>query len=248
MKAILVTILAVLVEIGLAVLAFLMLTLMILFECAVVGGTDLFSIYSFSIYRSRSFVNLMRSIIAVLLLCAVSYAETPDYVVKVENDLYSINWRKGVGTLIAPEYVLTASHVAGWADDTKVTFNNGDEVSATVVHRSIRFDLAILKLDEARHEDTIPIIDISKVNRNQTVTIQASESYVGEAGDFLILSRAKIRNQFIIRVIVYENTDGAPLLIDNQLVGIVLRYIPGVGVRCVNTPQIRTFLAKIDDQ
>lgn len=190
-----------------------------------------------------------RILLAVILslFTATTYAQ-PTFLVQVDvkSPRSSIMTDSISGSLVDPEYVLTNSHLIG-RNYTKITvrFKNGDEVGATVAFRSLQYNLVLLQLDETRYEKPAELHE-GRVDIGQTVTVWG---YVGgeahEQTGKVLYSFDK--TSFRVRGRAATGVVGGPALIGDKLVGVEQIAVPGLGIRCANTPQIRGFLENISE-
>lgn len=181
--------------------------------------------------------------------------ERPGYLVQIKVDS---EWFRGksisdwsTGSLVDPQYVLTAKHNVE-KNHQKITigFKNGDFVEARVVARHPTLDLLLLKLNEIRYEKPLVLHpDIRKVRAGQTVkvigfpgsgwNIQVDE-YEGVVNNAVITGIELAIFRF--RGAADQGASGGPVLIGGHLVGVQSGTFPATGIHCVNTPSVRDFL------
>lgn len=146
--------------------------------------------------------------------------------------------KHGTGFLISNELILTAFHVVNECDEIKVTFDNNEELEVTL-HELIsdkykELDIAILKLNKSIdfYED-IPILDI-KIQHNAKWISRGFPSFNSDTGENILehndnvingqselLNSNDIRLDFNQKLDTYQGFSGAPLIIDNSIVGII---------------------------
>ena len=144
----------------------------------------------------------------------------------------------GTGFLISNELILTAFHVINGCEKIKVTFDNKEEIEVTL-HELIddkykELDIAILKLNKSVdfYED-IPISDI-KIQHNAKWISRGFPSFNIESGENILehinnvingqnpLSNSNnIRLDFNQKLDTYQGFSGAPLIINDLIVGII---------------------------
>lgn len=144
----------------------------------------------------------------------------------------------GTGFLISNELILTAFHVVNGCEEIKVTFDNKKELDVTL-HELIddeykKLDIAILKLNKRIdfYED-IPILD-TKIQHNAKWISRGFPSFNIESGENILehisnvingqnplQNSNDIRLDFKQKLDTYQGFSGAPLIIDNSIVGII---------------------------
>lgn len=148
------------------------------------------------------------------------------------------NGEHGTGFLISNELILTAYHVVNGCEEIKVTFDNKKELEVTL-HELIddnykELDIAILKLNKSVdfYED-IPILDI-KIQHNKKWISRGFPSFNIDSGENILehidnvingqndlLNSNDIRLDFNQKLDTYQGFSGAPLIIDDLIVGII---------------------------
>lgn len=144
----------------------------------------------------------------------------------------------GTGFLITNELILTAFHVVDECEKIKVTFDNKEELEV-VIHDLIddkykKLDIAILKLNKnVDFYEDIPISDV-KIPHNKKWISRGFPSFNSNTGENILehinnvvngqddlLNRNDTRLDFNQKLDTYKGFSGAPLIIDDSIVGII---------------------------
>ncbi len=193
----------------------------------------------------RAYQIFLLGLAIVLLACSPSHGQdTPGFLVQIISDSpRSLDY--GSGVLVDPMHILTRSgNIDSQHSYIEVRFD-GQSVPAKLLVRHESLDLALLKLNRPRYEKPVEVSDF-KVRSGMLVT---AWGYPG-LGQELKSYTGKVYKSFSVSGFRFEGKSdkgslGGPVLVGGKLVGIQIGYFPTVGIRCINTPQIRDFLERI---
>jgi serine protease Do len=135
----------------------------------------------------------------------------------------------GSGVIVTKDgYILTNNHVVDGAKDVKVTFQDGREMTATVVGRDKKSDIAVVKVD-ADNLPTVSLADSDKVEIGDSVLAVGNPFGVGQTVTSGIVSATKRGGMGIEDYEDFIQTDaainpgnsgGALVDIEGRLIGI----------------------------